>query len=545
MTKFGFVIDQRKCIGCHACTVACKAENDVPLGAFRTWVKYVEKGEFPNSRRYFAVLRCNHCDNAPCVNICPTVALYTRPDGIVDFDPSRCIGCKSCMQACPYDALYIDPNTHTAAKCHYCAHRTEVGLQPACVIVCPEQAIIAGDMEDPTSEISRILGREQTVVRKPDQGTRPKLFYLGADAAALTPGVAYKPSTYMWAESQVQAPDRVLPVVSVPQNGAPSLIEPIGPNDSPGPLLLPPRAPPLAARTRSRFARVREVYDVFHPAPWGRKVSAYLWTKSVAAGALIVAALGGALEPAPMGQLNATVAPTLAVLFTLITTALLVFDLKRPERFLYILFKPNWRSWLVWGGWILLLYGGMSTLWLIGGLLGNQALVDLVRWPAFALGVAAAIYSAFLFGQAEGRDFWQSPLLAWQLAAAALLAGAAMLLLAARARGAPVDVRLLEVTLLIGVAATLLFVVAEVLTPHPNHDVAETARLLSCGPIAPVFWGVICGLGLALPLALLAIGLAVPSFAALGGAVAAVLALVGLYLYEDLWVRAGQSMPLS
>ena len=108
--RYGFVIDHRKCIGCHACTVACKEENRVPLGSFRTWVKYVEKGTFPDTRRYFSVLRCNHCDDAPCVTICPTVALYRRPDGIVDFDNRRCIGCKSCMQACPYDALYIDPD---------------------------------------------------------------------------------------------------------------------------------------------------------------------------------------------------------------------------------------------------------------------------------------------------------------------------------------------------------------------------------------------------------------------------------------------------
>jgi len=129
--RYGFVIDQRRCIGCHACTVACKEENRVPLGAFRTWVKYIERGSFPHTRRYFSVLRCNHCDAAPCVTICPTVALYRRADGIVDFDGERCIGCKSCMQACPYDALYIDPETQTAAKCHYCAHRIEVGLEPA------------------------------------------------------------------------------------------------------------------------------------------------------------------------------------------------------------------------------------------------------------------------------------------------------------------------------------------------------------------------------------------------------------------------------
>jgi Fe-S-cluster-containing dehydrogenase component len=101
MARYGFVIDQRQCIGCHACTVASKSENLVPLGVYRTWVKYVQKGTFPNTRQSFTVLRCNHCDDAPCVTICPTEALFRRPDGIVDFDAVRCIGCKSCMHACP------------------------------------------------------------------------------------------------------------------------------------------------------------------------------------------------------------------------------------------------------------------------------------------------------------------------------------------------------------------------------------------------------------------------------------------------------------
>lgn len=102
--RYGFAIDQRTCIGCHACTVACKTEHEVPLGQFRTWVKYVDSGEFPNTTRSFGVMRCNHCTDAPCVKICPTGALFKRDDGIVDFDNERCIGCKSCMQACPYDA---------------------------------------------------------------------------------------------------------------------------------------------------------------------------------------------------------------------------------------------------------------------------------------------------------------------------------------------------------------------------------------------------------------------------------------------------------
>ena len=203
--KFGFLIDHRKCIGCHACSVACKEEHQVPLGVYRTWVKYVEKGAFPNTRRHFTVLRCNHCEDAPCVTICPVTALYKRSDGIVDFNPNTCIGCKACMQACPYDALYIDPNSNTAAKCNFCAHRVEVGLQPSCQIVCPTQAIVSGDLDDPTSLISYLTAREPIRVRKPEKGTKPQLSYIDADESSLTPGATIQPQGFgMW--SQVTNP---------------------------------------------------------------------------------------------------------------------------------------------------------------------------------------------------------------------------------------------------------------------------------------------------------------------------------------------------
>ena len=114
-------------------------------------------------------------------------ALYKRTDGIVDFDPNVCIGCKACMQACPYDALYIDPNTNTAAKCNFCAHRVENGLQPACEIVCPTQAILSGDLDDATSMIAQLTTREPVRVRKAEKGTLPQLFYINADENSLTP----------------------------------------------------------------------------------------------------------------------------------------------------------------------------------------------------------------------------------------------------------------------------------------------------------------------------------------------------------------------
>jgi Fe-S-cluster-containing dehydrogenase component len=167
VANFAWVIDQTSCIGCHACTTACKSENEVPLGVNRTWVKYVERGTFPETRRDIAVLRCNHCADAPCVKVCPTTAMFKRADGIVDFDTSRCIGCKACIQACPYDAIYIDPEEHVAEKCNFCAHRVDVGLLPACVVVCPTESLIFGDIEDPASRAAQVIASRPTTVRRP------------------------------------------------------------------------------------------------------------------------------------------------------------------------------------------------------------------------------------------------------------------------------------------------------------------------------------------------------------------------------------------
>ena len=269
--RYGFVIDQRRCIGCHACTVACKEEHNVPIGVFRTWVKYIEKGAFPHTSRHFGVMRCNHCDDAPCVEICPTNALYRRDDGIVDFDNSRCIGCKSCMQACPYDALYLDPNTHTAAKCNFCAHRIELNLEPACVIVCPTRAIIAGDIDNPESDISQIIGNQKVAARKPQKGTRPKLFYVGIEGDLLQPSMMQPQPTHIFAEHHpdAQSPH---PAPSRKVAGVGSEAE-------------------ARKSDRSNPGAARVVYDVAHPQPWGSIPAFYLWTKSIAAGTLMVAAL--------------------------------------------------------------------------------------------------------------------------------------------------------------------------------------------------------------------------------------------------------------
>ena len=507
--KYGFVIDQRKCIGCHACTVACKEENGVPLGAFRTWVKYVEKGAYPTTRRYFSVLRCNHCDNAPCVTICPTVALYRRPDGIVDFDGERCIGCKSCMQACPYDALYIDPSTNTAAKCHYCAHRIEVGLEPACVIVCPERAIIAGDLDDPRTEIARLVSTEQVQVRKAEQGTRPKVFYLGAETTALTPQLQRPVREYMWAQRPSDEIDLVDLVARAQPNG------------------------------HGDGTLARPVYDVPHvPRPWGWKVAAYLWTKSVSAGAMLAAAVAVMLGAGPEIPVVAIGAPIVALVFLALTTALLVFDLKRPDRFHFILLKPNWRSWLVWGAWILLGFGLVSALWLVAGLANSYGGLKALMIPAALLALATAGYSAYLFRQAEGRDFWQSPLLLPHLIVASVVAGTAVLLLIGLPTAADIGTLFglsLVMSLALGLHGILVF--AELFGAHPNLDTARAARLVTHASRVR-FWGLVGVLGILAPIVLVAMS---PTAAGLG----AVLALIGLWVYEDLWVKAGQSIPLS
>ena len=167
------VIDQDRCIGCHACTTACKSENEVPLGVTRTYVKSVEVGAFPQVRRAFQVTRCNQCADAPCVAACPTQAMYRRPDGIVDFDKEICVGCKACIAACPYDAIFINPDDNSAEKCNLCAHRLEIGLEPACVTVCPTEAILVGDLNDPGSKVAGIVNREPVTVRRPEKGTGP------------------------------------------------------------------------------------------------------------------------------------------------------------------------------------------------------------------------------------------------------------------------------------------------------------------------------------------------------------------------------------
>jgi Fe-S-cluster-containing dehydrogenase component/formate-dependent nitrite reductase membrane component NrfD len=496
------VIDQTRCIGCHACTTACKSENQVPLSVTRTFVKSVDTGHFPQARRAFQVTRCNQCADAPCVAACPTSAMYVRSDGIVDFDKGSCIGCKACLAACPYDAIFINPADHCAEKCNFCAHRLEVGLEPACVVVCPTQAIMVGDLADPDSEVARIVAREPVTVRRPEKGTRPKLFYRGATAATLDPLAADRPpgGIYAWSE------------------------QPTGPQVLTGP----------AAGTSSAAAVIS--YDVAHRAPWDWKVSLYTWTKGIAAGAYLVPlllVLSGRLDP--QDPLWTWIGPVVAVALLALTAGLLVWDLEHPERFYYVLTRPQWRSWLVRGGVILAGYAAVLGLHLLAALLGAPWLRTAAAFPGLPLAAGAAVYTAYLFAQATARDLWQSPLLPPHLAVQAVLAGAAVLLPVAAwhpgagASGAP---GALGAVLGGAVLVHLLLVFGELSLPHPTMHARLAARAMVAGRYRGFFWtGVV----------LVALGLAAPWL----GAWVALPAVAGLAAHEHAYVQAGQSVPLA
>jgi Fe-S-cluster-containing dehydrogenase component len=505
--QYGFVLDQRRCIGCHACTVACKSENEVPIGDFRTWVKYTEVGEFPAVRRHFAVLRCNQCTAAPCVTICPVIALHKRPDGIVDLDKDVCIGCKACMQACPYDALYLNEDTGGAEKCHFCAHRIEQGLKPACEVVCPEVAIISGDLHDPNSPASRVLATVPgAVARRTEQGTGPNVFYLGAHPASLEPGTAREEDMYLWS-------DRRLPKPPLPADEAPGLV-----------------------RTDARV-----VLDIDHKIHWGWKVSAYLVTKGIAAGAALWAPFV-ALMPAATPAARTWLPELLSLVFLGATTVLLVADLKRPQRFLSLLLRPNTKSWLVKGAWVLMGFGGLSTAILASRVLGWDRLADGMRWPNLIGGSLAAAYTAFLFAQCEGRDLWQNTrvLLPHLLVQALVVGGAVLLPFVPDAKLATA----VAVLALVSHALGLL----ERHGKHETHNAKMAAALL---PTVPAWRGAkLSAYGTGLATTTLAAMLAM-LLAFTGSAHPAALALcalfvgAGLFLYEQAYVRAGQLPPLS
>jgi Fe-S-cluster-containing dehydrogenase component len=511
------VIDQSRCIGCHACTTACKSENEVPLGVTRTYVKAVDVGVFPQARRTFQVTRCNQCSDAPCVAACPTAAMFKRPDGIVDFDKSACIGCKACIAACPYDAIFINPEDHSAEKCNFCAHRLDVGLEPACVVVCPTQAILVGDVLDPSSRVAAIVQREPVTVRRPEKATRPNLFYKGAHQASLDPLAARRPGggTFMWSE----------------------LVE--------GEQAINSGHPGSASGGWNSSAAAVLAYDVPHHAPWDWRVSLYTWTKGIAAGAYLVPLLllltGVVSTASPLWM---WAAPVVAGGFLGLTGLLLLLDLEHPSRFLMLFTRPQWRSWLVRGAVIitgfavvLFLHFASNAAELLGAASapGIAAAPETLAWFGAPFALATAVYTAYLFAQAKARDLWQSSLLPAHLAVQAGLAGSASILLVASILE-PAAVPTLSLWLALSAAAHLAFVAGEVTMGHPTAHARLAVHEMTRAGFAGFFW---------FGLLLVAAALGAPAAGVIGGPMLALSALAGLLAHEHAYVQAGQSVPLA
>jgi tetrathionate reductase subunit B len=177
--KVGMVIDLRRCVGCHACAVSCKTEHAVPLGSFRNRTQVVQR---PDSLKLsFVPMICMHCEDAPCLNACPSTAITRELDGRVLVDEVRCDGNQECVGACPYGAIFFHPDKQVASKCNLCEHRTEVGMPPACVEVCPTDALRFGDLADPADPLVALHANESARPMKPEAKTQPRVVYMGLE----------------------------------------------------------------------------------------------------------------------------------------------------------------------------------------------------------------------------------------------------------------------------------------------------------------------------------------------------------------------------
>lgn len=546
MSNYGFLIDQSKCIGCHACSTACKSENQVPIGVNRTWVKYVETGAYPDVRRRFQVTRCNHCANPPCVRICPVTAMYQRADGIVEFDPSICIGCKSCMQACPYDSIYLDPETNTAAKCTFCAHRIDVGLEPACVVVCPEHAILAGDLNDPASEISRKLSTAQATVRKPEQGTAPKLFYINGNDWSLHPTAASAHESFVWADkiTEQNTSTYELPVFPASRKTSKSGTPLRSPQEQGRPM-----DGPIQIGGRVAEHMVQTAYNAQHKIQWHWELPSYIVTKNIAGGLFMLLSLGVMFNLFSFDSPTFLAAGFTAMVFMLLTVILLIKDLSQPKRFLNILIRPQWKSWVARGAYIMVTFTAVAGLWWLlegAAYLGwlSAEFVASIRliaaWIVFPLALGVVIYTAFLLGQAEGRDMWQSNLLPFQLFAQSMMVASGMFMIVNVFVPFSADLH----TLLVGlfpasIAINLLLIVAGRLNSFASEVALLAHREMTQGRFRHHYWWGGIALGHLIPLLLFF------AFSTLALPVTVTCAIVGLFFYEYAFVMAPQHIPNS
>jgi formate-dependent nitrite reductase membrane component NrfD len=286
-------------------------------------------------------------------------------------------------------------------------------------------------------------------------------------------------------------------------------------------------------------ANALAAYDVSHARPWGWQVPAYCWTKAIGSGALAIPAIAMALGRMSPNRWRDLTLATVALLFTMLTTILLIWDLDHKERFLRVVLRPQTKSWLARGAFVLISYSALCGVFWLGALVNVPIVNTILIWPTVLVGFLAACYTAFLFGQCEGRDLWQTPLLPVHLIVQTLLCGSAVLALlpAQLAPGAGIA----AFGLLVCQSLHLLMLLGEVAIPHTTDNARYAARLITHGPFRSAFWFGAVGLGGILPVVLVIVAMA--NRMVVG--VASVLALAGLLIFEWCFVMAGQSVPNS
>jgi formate-dependent nitrite reductase membrane component NrfD len=371
-------------------------------------------------------------------------------------------------------------------------------------------------MNDEHSYVAQIVNREPVSVRRPEKETLPKLFYKGAHQATLDPLAARRPDggIFMWSEQQQDSDSVVSGNANYNNTSAAALLS----------------------------------YDVAHSIPWDWRVSLYTWTKGIASGVYLVASLlvlFGLLDENSWLWLWAT--PVLSATFMAITGGLLIWDLEHPERFHLIFTRPQWRSWLVKGAFIIAGYSLVLLLHFVASWLGSDSTQFWLMIPGIPLAAMTAIYTAYLFAQAKARDMWQNPLLPPHLLVQAALLGAAVLMLTATLMGGQIDTPRLGLSYLFWILAAsslihILMIWGEVSLTHPTAHARLAIWEMVHGRYKNDFWmgTVLSILGGLLP-ALALLGVIEAGF----GIAGAPLALIGLMLFENAYVQAGQSVPLA
>lgn len=439
------------------------------------------------------------------------------------------------MQACPYDALYIDPQTHTAAKCNYCAHRIDVGLEPACVNVCPTQAIVSGDLDDPNSKIATLKREQHVTARQTEKGTQPALFYIDGQPESLDPMATRPNDQFMWSgqvsgvghfsdhgkEDQEHALDRLGRLLSFGESS--DKLSSLETNKA-------------KEITKAMTPEPKRAYDAPQKGIlWGWQVSGYLWTKAISAGVIMVMLLGKLLSLVDVSTALENIVVGISLLFLAITGALLVWDLDKPSRFLYVLLRPQWKSWLVRGAYIITVFSGLLVMF---GVLQSSAVRFAIGWPLLIFALLTAVYTAWLFNQAKGRDAWQNPSLSFHMAIHSLIAGASFLAISTFASGdewCSFLIRILVSSIVLNIIVTAI----DFMGTHHSPAAKLVADATLNGRYKNLFWyGFVCA-GTLVPLLLLLLTPA--SWLPLSG----ILLLFGVFASQHILVRAPQQIPLS